>query len=201
MATEKEVKFSIDNFYTIRQILKEKSFKFVDRYFEQNLVFDFKDNRLKKQGKLLRLRTIRDRHILCFKTPIKEHSSNLKSMEEVETDVENRENVIIILKNLGLNISFRYEKIREKWKRESVVVCLDILPFGDYLEIESKDDIDIIEVVREIGLDPTKKDTRNYHEINREKRNEFGLPPDNNFVFEDWKRIRKNLNGVLEYGL
>ncbi len=200
MATEKEIKFSIDNFHHIRDRLKELGFNFVDRYFEENVVFDFQDKRLKTQKKLLRLRSIRDRHILCFKQPTDASDSDLKSMEEIETEIKNRDNLIVILKNLGLAVSFKYEKIREKWEKEDVVVCLDILPFGDYLEVETKGDMDIIEVAREIGLDLQKKDIRNYHEINREKRKELGLAPDDNFTFEEWKKIRQDLNGVLEHG-
>ncbi len=79
---------------------------------------------------------------MCLKNPIpgRDHG-NEKVLEEFESAFENKENLIIILTKIGLEISFKYEKIREKWQFGETDVCLDTLPFGDYLEIEGKGDL------------------------------------------------------------
>jgi len=199
MAIEREVKFFVKNgFEDIRNRLKNLGAVFIDRYFEQNIVFDYPDKRLKNQGLLLRLRSTNKTHILCLKKSIPTQDfRGEKVAQEFETIIDNRENLIITLTNIGLEISLRYEKIREKWGVDDTIICLDTLPFGDYLEIEGTGDLK--KIATELGLDYGESSNMTYHEINAQMRKKLGLPPMDSFVFKDWTKYKKSNKGVLDY--
>ena len=199
MAIEREVKFFVKNgFEDIRNRLKNLGAVFIDRYFEQNIVFDYPDKRLKNQGLLLRLRSTNKTHILCLKKSIPTQDfRGEKVAQEFETIIDNRENLIITLTNIGLEISLKYEKIREKWGVDDTIICLDTLPFGDYLEIEGTGDLK--KIATELGLDYGESSNMSYHEINAQMRKKLGLPPMDSFVFKDWTKYKKSNKGVLDY--
>ena len=199
MAIEREVKFIVrDGFENIRNRLKNLGAIFIDRYFEQNIVFDYPDKRLKNEGILVRLRSANKKNVLCLKNPILGQNIGCeKVVEEFEMVIENKENLIILLTKIGLEISLKYEKIREKWEFDNTVICLDTLPFGDYLEIEGTGDLR--KVATDLGLDYGNSSTMTYHEINAKIRKKLGLPPMDSFVFKDWTKLKKSYKGVLDY--
>ena len=199
MAIEREVKFFVKHgFEDIRNRLKNLGAIFIDRYFEQNIVFDYPDKRLKSQGILLRLRSTNKTHTLCLKKPIPAQKlKEEKIVEEFETIIDNRENLVITLTNIGLEISLKYEKIREKWEVDNTIICLDTLPFGDYLEIEGTGDLR--KIATELDLDYGNSSTLTYHDINAQIRKKLGLPPMDSFVFKDWTKYKKSYKGVLDY--
>ncbi len=199
MAIEREVKFIMRHgFEDIRNRLKNLGAIFIDRYFEQNIVFDYPDKRLKNQGILVRLRSTNKTHTLCLKKTISaQELRGEKVAQEFETIIDNRENFVITLSKIGLEISLKYEKIREKWEFDNTVICLDTLPFGDYLEIEGTGDLR--KVATELGLDYGNSSTMTYHEINAKIRKKLGLPPMDSFVFKDWTKYKKSYKGVLDY--
>ena len=185
MAIERELKFAASDLGLVRDRLKDIGAIFIDKYFEQNIVFDRPDKSLKERRILLRLRKIKNRNILCLKCPHNgQRSSQIKILDEYETEISNRENFIAILNKLGFDISFQYEKIREKWRFEDLIICLDILPFGEYVEIEG--DGDLFGFAQKLGLREKDATSKNYHELNSEIRKKKGLAPCDSFVFKDW---------------
>jgi len=87
-----------------------------------------------------------------------------------------------VLQTLGCEVAFAYEKWREEWKFGGCHICLDQLPFGDFVEIEGPPE-SIFAAARVLGLDSRHSSTENYHQLNREYRAAEGLPEDDNFVF------------------
>ncbi len=188
MTIEREIKFRVTDFESIKKRLEGIGGSFVDKYFEENIVFDDYDNSLRVKRILLRLRKKGDKNILCLKCPGKYISSeDIKVLEEYETEIGHRENFIIILDKLGFKISFKYEKIREVWKSGEIFICLDILPFGDYVEIEGKGDL--MDFALKLGLDIRLATTKTYHELNSEIRQKKGLMACDGFTFDDWRGI------------
>lgn len=153
------------------------------RYFESNLVFDYPDRSLKAAGILLRLRDKQGKGVLTVKRPPEqEEMSALKIFEEIESEVEEFDTVRKALEAVGFRVAFAYEKVREKWSFDGCEVCLDRLPFGDFVEIEGPREL-VMRCAGDLGLDgqPTSKET--YHALNIERRRNAGLEPDENFVF------------------
>jgi adenylate cyclase, class 2 len=112
------------------------------RHFEDNYVFDFPDGRLRARGCLLRVRVTPTLSVLTYKGPA-QAGGPFKSREELETTVANAPETMTILKHLGLNVWFRYQKFREEYTltvKEStepdVHVALDETPLGFYAELE-----------------------------------------------------------------
>jgi len=78
---------------------------------------------------------------VTFKAPTLK-TAPFKTREELETEITDRVAFQEILEQLGLVLSFRYQKYRSLFTCEqsrgpnSVVLSLDETPIGNYLEIE-----------------------------------------------------------------
>jgi Adenylate cyclase, class 2 (thermophilic) len=158
------------------------------RYFESNLVFDRPDRSLMAAGTLLRLRSRQGEAVLTVKRPSsKDAESALKVREELETVVGDFDVMRASLEALGFSVAFAYEKVREKWKHLGCTVCLDHLPFGDYVEIEGGEEtVPVCAKALELGQAVSTK--ASYHALNLEHRAACGLDPDESFVFSDIER-------------
>lgn len=140
---EIEIKLKVEDPRTLKQRIRECGFVVVDRrYFESNLVFDYRNLHLRKARSLLRLRNKRNQHILTFKGP-PHASDSYKIRTEIEMEVKQGEALQEILKALGLRAVFRYEKYRttygEKGRRRTEdmpLLVYDETPIGHYIELE-----------------------------------------------------------------
>lgn len=140
---EIEIKLKVKAPAALKKRLKEYGFLVVGRrHFESNIVFDFRDSRLRRSRSLLRLRREGNRHLLTFKGA--PHASDIyKIRTELETRVEGAAALQRILGALDLHPVFRYEKFRtvyaEKSKgkgKETPLLVHDETPIGHYIELE-----------------------------------------------------------------
>lgn len=185
MPLEIEVKFLNADHAALRQRLADMKAHFLGRWFEANTVFDDERRSLKAAGTLLRLREKSGHFVLALKRAAeKTASANMKVYDETETDVTDAANMRAILAGLGFNPALRYEKIREKWTLHGCEVCLDTLPFGDFVEIEGAEE-DISACAGALALPMDKASTATYHDLNRQDRAARGEQPDESFVFDD----------------
>jgi adenylate cyclase class 2 len=74
----------------------------------------------------------------------------MKLREEVETLVGDGEALLRVLEELGLHVWFRYEKFREEFCREDVIVAVDETPVGVFVEIEGSEQ-GITEMAQALG--------------------------------------------------
>ncbi|MGA8184662.1 MAG: class IV adenylate cyclase [Terriglobia bacterium] len=140
---EIEIKLKVAVPPALKRRLKQSGFVVVSRrHFESNIVFDFRDLRLRRSRLLLRLRTEGHRHILTFKGPPRA-SDSYKIRTETETEVEDAAAFQQILEALGLRPVFRYEKYRTAYAEESKgkgeetpLLVYDETPIGHYIELE-----------------------------------------------------------------
>ncbi len=106
---------------------------------EMNILFDFPDGRLRESGTALRLRQYGDQCRLTYKGP-RIDDPLLKIRLEEETSIGDFATARRILEQIGLQVSFRYEKKREKYLLESadkqVELCIDQTSVGCFAEIE-----------------------------------------------------------------
>ena len=75
-----------------------------------------------------------------------------------------------------------YEKFRQKWGLEDCKICLDILPFGNFIEIEGKDLFQVVEILH-LRLNAGTKKT--YYELFQDFLKSHNLPPKESFVFSE----------------
>jgi len=155
LGLEKEIKFFCPNIQKMDEIIGNSGGKKINSwYFEKNMVFDRDNDQLLSQGRLLRLRITDLGCKLTFKSPAENTAEPaLKVMREWEVKLDEPENMVAIFSELGYSVRLRYEKFRKKWIYQKCVVCLDILPFGRFMEIEG-DYNDICDCAANLGLDP-----------------------------------------------
>lgn len=132
---EIEVKFFIKDIEQLRRRLQKIGANRDGRVFERNLRFEDAAHSLRKNRSLLRLRQD-DRNILTFKRPGPGPAEGCKVFEEIETTVGDFEATAGILAALGYRCVQTYEKWRETFRMGAALICIDTMPFGDFVEIE-----------------------------------------------------------------
>jgi len=169
LGLEVEIKFRCPDIKNAREKIEKMGGKSLGPwYLEKNIVLDTAAGGLEGQGKLLRLRTANSRGKLTFKAPENgRKNSGLKVMQEMETQIGDVQTMQEILARLGYYTRLRYEKFRKKWELLGAVVCLDILPFGRFLELEG-DSHSIPECVNVLNLDAGSGSKGTYYDLYRE---------------------------------
>lgn len=186
MPREVECKFLDVDHARLRELLQAAGARREGMVFESNEVWDWPDRRLRREGTLLRLRqhagSEGESCILTCKLRKGESTSELKILEELETRVQSAATLAAILSALGLQPALRYEKVRETWHLAGVHVCLDLLPFGRYLELEGEPEA--IQQAR-TALELTRSDpsAATYLALHHEHLRRQGLPLEDSFVF------------------
>lgn len=191
MARELEAKFVVESLEDVRLRLKSLGGVRGNCRFERNAVFDTPERDLKARGELLRLRQA-GKAVMTFKRPLPAPAHpGVKAMEETETEVGDFETARQILRGLGYVEALWYEKCREKWRLSETLVCLDVLPFGEYVEIEGEIEA-IARTAGCLGLDMGQAKSLTYHDLFREHLARLGLPPRDSFIFseKDKQRLR-----------
>ena len=161
---EIEVKFIIDDLAAMRQrIVAIGAALKTPRTYEDNVVFDTADQRLRRQGCLLRLR--RDRHnIVTYKEPGRSKHQDFKVRQEYEVSVSDFAQMHAILEKVGLQPALRYEKYRETFTCNNAELLLDETPCGIFLEIEGPQDT-IRDLAAQLGIDFKTRLIAGYGEI------------------------------------
>ncbi|MHC1710672.1 MAG: class IV adenylate cyclase [Solidesulfovibrio sp.] len=194
VADEIETKFAVAAFEPIRRALTLAGGRFLSRRFEENVVLDTPGAALRHQDILLRLRRDASGKV-TLKLPAKaSEGSALKIRRELETEVADLSALEAIFGHLGYRPFLRYEKVRETWRVDAALVCLDELPFGLFLEIEGPGEA-IPDVAGRLGLSMDRAMPQTYHELFQAHRKSHGLPPSDSFVFtpEARREILDNL--------
>jgi adenylate cyclase class 2 len=157
---EIEVKFYLSDMDRIRDRIIELGAVSMGRIFETNIRFDDADNRLIQKKSLLRLRQDK-KSILTFKSEPPFKDDQFKILRELEVEVSDFNTMKHILESLG----FREEQVYEKWRETFILnrtyLCLDTMPYGNFLEIEGQKE-DIKKLASQIGLKWKKRILINY---------------------------------------
>ena len=134
---EIEIKFLVSNVKALEQQLTGMGFHCVTpSTHEVNTLYDFPTHKLRRQGELLRLRKFGDDWRLTHKARAK--VGKYKSRTELETGISDGAQLDLILRALGYQPVFIYEKFRSEWSDGQGHVVLDHTPIGDIAEIEGK---------------------------------------------------------------
>ncbi len=160
---EIEVKFLIEDLDAIREKIKAMGGKSTGRNFEKNIRFEDKEKSLISKNALLRLRK-NDRNWLTYKCEADEKDDNYKICRELEVEVSNFSTTQMILEALGYQKEQIYEKWRETFLMGEAIICLDQMPFGNFIEIEGRKK-EIRNLAKKLGFSWRQRILHNYLKI------------------------------------
>jgi adenylate cyclase class 2 len=165
---EVEIKFRVSDEQALRDRLATAGAQYQGKYYEENYFCDDPAGHLKASDRLLRLRrsTSADgpqatavEHRLTYKEPVPD--PRFKVRNEVEIIVSDLDGMRLVLERLGFQCRHGYDKEREMWQLWDVLVTLDTLSFGRFVELEGPPEA-IDQVAVRLGFDPSQGITRSY---------------------------------------
>ena len=118
-----------------RQVVQASAEPAADRVFEDNHVLDFPDGRLRQSRVMLRLRLVDGGGLVTVKTEVADQG-NYKVRQETETRVADGAGLLATLQAAGFATIYRYQKYRRLFRCGDLVITLDELPLGNFLELE-----------------------------------------------------------------
>jgi adenylate cyclase class 2 len=132
---EREIKLRFDSVEDARKaVLAAGCTPRLGRRLQADALLDSEDEQLRRRRCVLRVRVENGKSRVTFKGPVQ--PSTMKLREEFETLVGDGEVLLKIFEELGLHIWFRYEKYREEFSHDDVIVAIDETPVGIFVEVE-----------------------------------------------------------------
>lgn len=132
---EREIKLRFDSAEQAREtVIAAGGTPIRARRLQEDCLLDTPDGLLRRRRSLLRVRMESGKSFLTFKGPLQ--PSAMKLREEIETVAGDGSLLLSILEQLGFHAWFRYEKYREEFALDDVLVAIDETPVGVFVEIE-----------------------------------------------------------------
>lgn len=156
-ALESELKFQLSGPQDHRRLasaLLKLGARREGAYDEENFRFNGPGKTTRRVTLRLRVFGRGPRGVLTAKGPAR-FEGGVKIREETEVEVADSRAVLDILEQLGFRIFVVYHKHRVHWSLNGVVVTLDRLDYGHFVEVEGPVEV-IPEVAISLGLDPGK---------------------------------------------
>ena len=132
---EREIKLRFEDPTTARAaVLAAGATPVRARRLQDDALLDTVDESLRRQRCVLRVRIESGKSLITFKGPVQ--ASLVKVRDELETIASDGDALLRILEALGYQIWFRYQKYREEFAADDVIVAVDETPVGTFVEIE-----------------------------------------------------------------
>lgn len=148
---ETEAKFYVLDLERIQKYLQDVQAHLIQpRTLETNIRFDLPDASLRAEGRVLRLRRDTEAR-LTYKGP-NQNGKGVMSREEIEFVVEDFEKAKKFLEALGYQQIFYYEKYRTTYELDKILIMLDELPHGNFVEIEGETEETIRALAEKLDL-------------------------------------------------
>jgi adenylate cyclase class 2 len=151
------------------------------RRLQEDCLLDDARESLRSRGCVLRLRMEGGKGLLTFKGPTQ--PGPMKLREERETMVADGDTLLSILEELGLRVWFRYEKYREEFSAEDVIIAIDETPVGTFVEVEGGES-HIHTIAEALGCSPADYITDSYRGLFLKHRDAIGIVG-NDMVFAE----------------
>ena len=172
MPTEREIKLRFESADQAREmILALGATPLFGRRLQEDALFDTDDERLRRERQTLRVRSEGGKALLTLKGPVVPGA--VKIREEHETVVADGAALQTILEELGMHVWFRYEKYREEFSADDVVIAIDETPVGVFVEIEGGEDA-IHHTAAALGKSPADYITDSYRFLFLQHRDRTG---------------------------
>jgi adenylate cyclase class 2 len=137
-SVEREIKLAFESAEAARDaILAVGATPLLGRRLQEDALLDTPDEQLRQRRCVLRVRIECGKSRLTFKGPVQ--PGIMKLREELETVVGDGDVLLRVLRELGFSVWFRYEKYREEFAHEDVIVAIDETPVGVFVEIEGSE--------------------------------------------------------------
>jgi adenylate cyclase class 2 len=173
MGLEREIKLRFDNAGEARaKLLALGATPLHGRRLQEDALLDFEDERLRLQRSTIRVRSEGGKSLLTFKGPVL--PGEIKVREEHETVVADGSALLAILESLGLHIWFRYEKFREEFEADDLIMAVDETPVGVFVELEGGESA-IRATAQALGRTPADFITDSYRFLFLQHRDANGL--------------------------
>jgi len=192
---EREIKFFISDPLQMRDhLLAHGAVLKKERLFEMNLRFDTKDQTLRANRQVLRLR--QDDHVRLTYKDQSEFSEGIADRRELEISVSDFETAHSILEALGYEVFMIYEKYRTTFTLDRCEIVVDEMPFGNFIEIEgpSADAIRVVALL--LALDWEKRITTSYLDLFFTIKTTHNLNV-NNLIFSEFEGFHFSENDFL----
>lgn len=152
MDQEIEVKFLLKDYSALMQKISALRLPCSqERIHEFNLRYDLPDGSLVAQKQVLRLRKDTQAR-LTFKGPgVMEEDVLLR--KEIEVEVSDFDTTNRLLEALGYQVVMMYEKYRANYLMDSLVLSVDEMPFGLFVELEGENPAQVRRAADVLGLD------------------------------------------------
>jgi adenylate cyclase class 2 len=179
---EREIKLRFDSVEAARAaVLRAGATPVRGRRLQEDCLLDTTDETLRVRRCVLRVRIESGKSLLTFKGPVQ--PSVMKLREEFESVIGNGPLVLSILEELGFRVWFRYQKYREEFALEDVIVAVDETPVGTFVEIEGGDR-GIVDMAEALGRGPADYLLDSYRRRYLLDCDARGVPP-GDMLFED----------------
>jgi len=181
---EREIKLYVQNLPALAEKLRICGADIVnERVLERNLRLDTPKHSLEGQGRLLRLR--KDNRARVTYKDNAQFEGGVVTRTELEIEVDDHEMALRLFEALGFGVVARYEKYRSEYRLGDVLVMLDELPFGDFVEVEAASPVLIEGMLQMLGLDGSKGIPTNYLGLMQHIKERFALSF-NDLTFENF---------------
>jgi adenylate cyclase, class 2 len=181
---ETEIKFHVRNPRMLARRLREAGFRLITPpTHEMNTLYDLPEQRLRRNGAVLRLRQYGKEWLLTHKAKRKDTNKEGRHKTRIEnqTGVADGRKMDAILRALGYQPNFRYEKFRAEWSDGKGHVVSDETPIGSFGEIEGSPRW-IDKTARLLGVSHEDYLTASYPEL-----------------FSGWKKRTKSSAGEMTF--
>ena len=170
---EREIKLRYDSVESARAaILATGATPLLGRRLQEDALLDTADESLRRRRCVLRVRLENGKSRLTFKGPVQ--PSVMKLRDEFETIVGDGVVLLRVFEELGFHVWFRYEKYREEFAHEEVIVAIDETPVGIFVEIEGSEP-GIASMARALGRRPGDYVLDSYRGLFLKHRDEYQL--------------------------
>jgi adenylate cyclase class 2 len=135
VTVEREVKLRFDDPASARAaVIAAGATPVRARRLQDDSLLDTVDETLRRERCVLRVRVESGKSLVTFKGPVQPALTKVR--EELETIVADGEALLGMLEALGFHVWFRYQKYREEFALDDVIIAVDETPVGTFVEIE-----------------------------------------------------------------
>jgi len=171
---EVEVKFLLANLSAFKLRLEALGGKLIQpRIFENNLRFDTPMGILARRQSALRLRQDTQARLTYKGPPLLSGEARLR--QEIEFQVSDFSAAQAFLEALGYHVILIYEKYRTTYQLGDVLVTLDEMPYGEFVEIEGEDGETVAAAASRLGLPWESRSLDSYTVLFARVRQSLGL--------------------------
>ena len=173
MTVEREIKLRYDSVESAQAaVLAAGATPLLGRRLQEDALLDTDDESLRRRRCVLRVRLENGKSRITFKGPVQ--PSDMKLRDEFETIVGDGVVLLRVFEELGFHVWFRYEKYREEFSHEEVIVAIDETPVGIFVEIEGSEP-GIATMAKALGRRPNDYVLDSYRGLFLKYRDEYGL--------------------------